>query len=94
MKKESKRIQKLRSLLKQDSYSFEQAVGLIKELGTAKFIESVEAHVSLNIDPKYANQQLRKSLVLPNGTGKTLRIAVFTEPDYVAEVLKLENQNG
>jgi large subunit ribosomal protein L1 len=89
MKKESKRIQKLRSLLKQDSYSFEQAVGLIKELGTAKFIESVEAHVSLNIDPKYANQQLRTSLVLPNGTGKTLRIAVFTEPDYVAEVLKM-----
>jgi len=89
MKRESKRIQKLRSLLKQDSYSFEQAVGMIKELGTAKFIESVEAHISLNIDPKYANQQLRTSLVLPNGTGKTLRIAVFTEPDYVAEVLKM-----
>ena len=89
MKKESKRIQKLRSLLKEESYSFEQAVGMIKELGTAKFIESVEAHVSLNIDPKYANQQLRTSLVLPNGTGKTLRIAVFTEADYVAEVLKM-----
>jgi large subunit ribosomal protein L1 len=89
MKKESKRIQKLRSLLKEESYSFDQAVGMIKELGTAKFIESVEAHVSLNIDPKYANQQLRTSLVLPNGTGKTLRIAVFTEADYVSEVLKM-----
>ena len=89
MKKESKRIQKLRSLLKEESYSFDQAVGMIKELGTAKFIESVEAHVSLNIDPKYANQQLRTSLVLPNGRGKTLRIAVFTEADYVAEVLKM-----
>ena len=89
MKKESKRIQKLRSLLKEESYSFDQAVGMIKELGTAKFIESIEAHVSLNIDPKYANQQLRTSLVLPNGTGKTLRIAVFTEADYVAEVLKM-----
>lgn len=89
MKKESKRIQKLRSLLKEESYSFDQAVGMIKELGTAKFIESVEAHVSLNIDPKYANQQLRTSLVLPNGTGKSLRIAVFTEPDYVQEVLKM-----
>ena len=89
MKKESKRIQKLRSLLKEDSYSFDQAVGMIKQLGTAKFIESVEAHISLNIDPKYANQQLRTSLVLPNGTGKTLRIAVFTEPDYVSEALSL-----
>jgi large subunit ribosomal protein L1 len=89
MKKESKRIQKLRTLLKEDSYSFDQAVGLIQEMGTAKFIESVEAHISLNIDPKYANQQLRTSLVLPNGTGKSLRIAVFTEPDYVAEVLKM-----
>ena len=58
-------------------------------MGTTKFIESVEAHISLNIDPKYANQQLRASLVLPNGTGKNLRIAVFTEPDYVEEVLKM-----
>jgi large subunit ribosomal protein L1 len=46
----------------------------LKKVGTAKFVESVEAHISLNIDPKYANQQLRTSLVLPNGTGKSLRI--------------------
>ena len=89
MKTYSKRITKLRELINQESYSFEQAVVLLKQLGTAKFIESVEAHVSLNIDPKYANQQLRTSLILPNGTGKSLRIAVFTEPDYVAEVLKM-----
>jgi large subunit ribosomal protein L1 len=49
----------------------------LKKVGTAKFVESVEAHISLNIDPKYANQQLRTSLVLPNGTGKSLRIAVL-----------------
>lgn len=89
MKKDSKRIKNLKSLISEETYSFEQAVGLLKKLGTAKFIESVEAHVSLNIDPKYANQQLRTSLVLPNGTGKSLRIAVFTEADYVAEVLKM-----
>ena len=89
MKKYSKRIQNLRSLIIDDSYSVDQAVSLLKKVGNAKFVESVEAHVSLNIDPKYANQQLRTSLVLPNGTGKSLRIAVFTDPDYVAEALAL-----
>lgn len=89
MKKESKRIKLLSNLKKEDSYSFEQGISLLKEMGTAKFIESVEAHIALNIDPKYANQQLRTSLVLPNGTGKSLRIAVFTEGDYIQEALKL-----
>ena len=89
MKKYSKRIQNLRSLIIDDSYSVDQAVSLLKKVGNAKFVESVEAHVSLNIDPKYANQQLRTSLVLPNGTGKSLRLAVFTEADYVSEALAL-----
>jgi large subunit ribosomal protein L1 len=89
MKKDSKRIKALKSLILEKSYSLDNALSLLKQLGTAKFIESVEAHISLNIDPKYANQQLRTSLVLPNGTGKSLRIAVFTEADYVPEVLKM-----
>jgi large subunit ribosomal protein L1 len=89
MKKDSKRIKNLKSLILEKSYSFDNAISLLKQLGTAKFVESVEAHISLNIDPKYANQQLRTSLVLPNGTGKSLRIAVFTEADYVSEVLKM-----
>jgi large subunit ribosomal protein L1 len=89
MKKYSKRIKNLRTLVSEESYSFEKAISLLKEVGNAKFLESVEAHVALNIDPKYANQQLRTSLVLPNGTGKNLRIAVFTEADYVSEALKM-----
>lgn len=89
MKTYSKRIQNLRSLITEDTYSFDEAVSVLKKVGTAKFVESVEAHISLNIDPKYANQQLRTSLVLPNGTGKSLRIAVFTDADYVAEVLEM-----
>ena len=88
MKKYSKRIRNLRYLITKDSYFLDEAISLLKNLNTVKFIESVEAHISLNIDPKYANQQLRTSLVLPNGTGKSLRIAVFTESDYVAEALK------
>ena len=89
MKKQSKRINNLKNLLTENGCSVEQAIPLVKKIGTAKFIESVEAHVSLNIDPKYANQQLRTSLVLPNGTGKSLRIAVFTDADNVADVLKM-----
>ena len=89
MKKDSKRIKNLKSLITENTYSVDQAVPVLKKLGTAKFLESVEAHIALNIDPKYANQQLRTSLVLPNGTGKSLRIAVFTEPDYVSEALAL-----
>ena len=89
MKKYSKRIKNLRSLINEETYAVDQAVSLVKKLATAKFTESVEAHISLNIDPKYANQQLRTSLVLPNGTGKSLRIAVFTEPDYVSEALAM-----
>jgi large subunit ribosomal protein L1 len=89
MKKYSKRIKLLRELLTKPSYPVQEAVSLLKKMGTTKFVESVEAHISLNIDPKYANQQLRTSLVLPNGTGKSLRIAVFTEPDFVGEVLKM-----
>ena len=89
MKKESKRLKILRTLLTQPVYSVDEGVQLIKKIGNAKFTESVEAHISLNIDPKYANQQLRTSLVLPNGTGKSLRIAVFTDGDYVNEALKL-----
>jgi large subunit ribosomal protein L1 len=89
MKKYSKRVRNLRTFITEEVYSFEQAVSLLKKVGNAKFIESVEAHVSLNIDPKYANQQLRTSLVLPNGTGKSLRIAVFTEAEYVSEALEM-----
>lgn len=89
MKKQSKRIEQLKTKVKEESYPVNGAVKLLKELGTTKFVESVEAHISLNIDPKYANQQLRTSLVLPNGTGNSIRIAVLTEPDYVDEVLKM-----
>jgi large subunit ribosomal protein L1 len=89
MKKYSKRLEELKKLILEDPYSFDQGVSLVKQISNTKFLESVEAHIALNIDPKYANQQLRTSLVLPNGTGKSLRIAVFTETDYVVEALKL-----
>lgn len=89
MKKESKRIKELKEIIKANQYSYTEAVELVKKLAKAKFNESIEAHISLNIDPKYADQQLRASLSLPHGTGKLLKIAVLTEPENVKEALSL-----
>lgn len=62
-----------------------EAVEILKETATAKFVESVELHANLNIDPKYADQQLRTTVTLPNGVGKQTRIAVLTNEENFEE---------
>jgi len=59
-------------------YSIEEALGLLKELSAVKFTESVDVSVNLGVDPRKSDQVVRGSTVLPNGTGKTVRVAVFT----------------
>jgi large subunit ribosomal protein L1 len=59
-------------------YSIDEALGLVKQFATAKFDESVDVAVNLGIDPSKSDQQVRGSTVLPNGTGKSVRVAVFT----------------
>ncbi len=59
-------------------YSIDEALQLVKEFATAKFNESVDAAVNLGIDASKSDQQVRGSTVMPNGTGKTVRVAVFT----------------
>src|SRR3712207_5901257 len=66
-------------------YTPREALDLLKELDGAKFDESVEAHVHLNVDPRRADQMVRGTLMLPNGTGKTRRVAVFAEGEKARE---------
>ncbi len=66
-------------------YNPREALELLKTLEGAKFDESVEAHVNLNVDPRRADQMVRGTLMLPNGTGKTRRVAVFAAGEKARE---------
>jgi large subunit ribosomal protein L1 len=75
MRKLSRRHKENLKKLNNKVYSnLEEAITLLKETATTKFIESVELHANLNIDPKYADQQLRTTVTLPNGVGKQTRL--------------------
>ena len=65
--------------------NIEEAITILKETATTKFVESVELHANLNIDPKYADQQLRTTVTLPNGIGKQTIIAVLTNEENFTE---------
>lgn len=65
--------------------SLDEAIEILKETSNTKFVESVELHANLNIDPRYADQQLRTTVTLPHGVGKQLRIAVLTNEENFAE---------
>lgn len=86
MKISSKRlIQERKKVNKSFAYPLKDAIPLLKTTATAKFVESMEAHISLNIDPKYADQQLRTTVILPFGTGRELRICALVPNDRIAE---------
>jgi len=69
-------------------YSFKEAVDLSVKTSTTKFDATVELHVRLNVDPRQADQNLRDNLVLPAGTGKTVRVAVFADEDVAKDAKK------
>jgi len=62
-------------------YPIDDALNLLKQLATAKFDESIDAAINLGVDPRKSDQNVRGSSVLPNGTGKSVRVAVFTQGD-------------
>lgn len=81
-RRQKENLEKTKNLV---SLNLEEAITLLKETATTKFIESVELHANLNIDPKYADQQLRTTVTLPNGVGKQTRIAVLTNEENFDE---------
>ena len=86
MRKLSRRQKENLSKIKDNVYSnLEEAISTLKETATTKFVESVELHANLNIDPKYADQQLRTTVTLPNGVGKQTTIAVLTNEESFDE---------
>ena len=66
-------------------YTAAEAMELVKKTATAKFDETIELHVRLGVDPKYADQQVRGAMVLPHGTGKSKRVLVFAKGEKVKE---------
>jgi large subunit ribosomal protein L1 len=81
-RRQTKNLEKTKNVI---STNIQEAISLLKETATTKFIESVELHANLNIDPKYADQQLRTTVTLPNGVGKQIRIAVLTNDENFSE---------
>lgn len=70
------------------NYSLKDAVAAVQQTSTIKFDASVELHIRLGVDPRQADQNIRGTVVLPGGTGKTVRVAVFAEADDVAKAKK------
>ncbi len=82
MAKLSKRAKAINEKIDREKvYSLEDALALLKEVSTVKFNESVDISVNLGLDPKKSDQVVRGATVLPNGTGKDVRVAVFTDGD-------------
>jgi len=79
-KKVSKRVQQLLEKIDtKKTYTIEEATALAKDLKSAKFDETVELALRLNVDPRHADQMVRGAVVLPHGTGKNVRVAVFAK---------------
>lgn len=79
MAKMTKRKEELQKKVELRDYALVDAINLVKELKSAKFNETVEIAMKLNVDPRHADQMVRGSVVLPSGTGKTVRVAVIAK---------------
>ena len=88
MKKGKRYVEAEKLIDSSKDYSAKEALEVIEKFPKAKFDETVELHVKLGVDSKHAEQQVRGTVVLPNGTGKTLRVLVFAKGDKATEAEK------
>ena len=87
MKKTSRRLKTLKSKVDPKLYSLNEAVTILRATSNAKFKETAEAHISLGLNPKYADQQLRATVILPKGTGKLVKVAVIAKGEKLTEAM-------
>jgi large subunit ribosomal protein L1 len=86
MSKDSKRFKDAKQAIEQGRfYTSTEAANLLKGLTTANFDETVEVHIKLGVNPRHADQQVRGTVMLPHGTGKTVRVAVFAKGEKATE---------
>jgi large subunit ribosomal protein L1 len=86
MSKDSKRFQEAKKAVEPGRmYAPLEAADLLKSMATASFDETVEVHIKLGVNPRHADQQVRGTVMLPHGTGKTMRVAVFAKGEKATE---------
>ena len=85
MKRGKKYVEAAKKIDRQTLYEATDAIALVKQSAVAKFDETIEAHIRTGCDGRHAEQQIRGAVVLPNGTGKTVKVLVFAKGDKVAE---------
>ena len=88
MKHGKRYIESAKLVDKQKAYEIKEGLELVLNTAKAKFDETIELHVKLGVDPKHADQQVRGVVVLPNGTGKKVRVLVIAKGDKADEALK------
>ena len=84
-KKSKKYVEALGKIDRTKLYESKEALALVSEIATAKFDETVEAHIKLGVDSRHADQQVRGAIVLPHGTGKTKKVLVFAKGEKAQE---------
>ncbi|MEM6794562.1 MAG: 50S ribosomal protein L1 [Acidobacteriota bacterium] len=85
MARKTKNLTKMRERVEDRPYDIDEAISLLKEVSYVKFDETVEIALNLGVDPKHADQMVRGTVVLPHGTGKTVRILVFAGGEKMKE---------